>query len=237
MCHHDIPSHHFARYSRQHPTTNFLSSDIHPTCSPRRIATHENFKMTADSNLNKVLSPKYLAHVVLRTPDLQAMAKFYKTFLGARASFENERMAFLTYDEEHHRVALIEIPGLAGRAGKSAGLDHIAFTYATLTDLLTAYKQRKAVGILPVWCTNHGPTTSMYYQDPDGNRIETQVDNFDTAEEASAYMAGPELMENPIGVDFDPEEVVRMLEDGVPEAEIKKRPNIGPRGVESVSWQ
>lgn len=40
---------------------------------------------------------------------------------------------------------------------------------------------------------NHGPTTSLYYRDPDGNQIETQVDNFETAEEATAFMNSPEL--------------------------------------------
>jgi hypothetical protein len=46
----------------------------------------------------------------------------------------------------------------------------------------------------------------MYYTDPDGNRIETQVDNFDTIEEANAYMASTAFAENPIGIDFDPDD-------------------------------
>ncbi|TGJ80607.1 hypothetical protein E0Z10_g8165 [Xylaria hypoxylon] len=192
--------------------------------------------MIANSSPDKVLSPKYMAHIVLRTPDLQAMSAFYKTFLGAHASWENEQMAFLTYDDEHHRIALIGIPGLQAKVQKSAGLDHIAFTYETMTDLLTAYKQRKAVGILPVWSINHGPTTSMYYEDPDGNRVETQVDNFETVEETNAFMVGPEFLQNPIGADFEPEELIRKLENGVPESDIKRRPNVGDRGPESIPW-
>ncbi|KAI1194563.1 Glyoxalase/Bleomycin resistance protein/Dihydroxybiphenyl dioxygenase [Nemania serpens] len=190
--------------------------------------------MAANSSSSKVLSPKSMAHVVLRTPDLKTMSTFYKTFLGAHASWENEKMAFLTYDDEHHRIAILEIPDLPEKVRKSAGLDHVAFTYETLADLLTAYKQRKAHGILPVWCINHGPTTSMYYEDPDGHRVEAQVDNFDTVEETNAFMRGPEFETNPIGVDFDPEELIRKLESGVPESEIKKRPDIGPRGPETI---
>ncbi|KAJ2987599.1 hypothetical protein NUW58_g4414 [Xylaria curta] len=186
--------------------------------------------------MSKVLSPKYMAHIVLKTPDLKAMSSFYKTFLGAHANWENEQLAFLTYDDEHHRIALIEIPGLPTNAQKSAGLDHIAFAYGTLDDLLTAYKQRKALGILPVWSVNHGPTMSLYYQDPDGNRIETQVDNFETVEETNAFMAGQEFLKNPIGVDVDPEELIRKLEEGVPGSEIRKRPDVGVRGPESVPW-
>ncbi|KAI1365995.1 Glyoxalase/Bleomycin resistance protein/Dihydroxybiphenyl dioxygenase [Xylaria arbuscula] len=195
--------------------------------------------MTAQSNTTKVLSPKYLAHVVLKTGDLPTMSKFYQAFLGARVNFEDENLCFLAYDEEHHRVALIGIPNLPAvkAVPAAAGLDHIAFAYGSLADLLTAYTQRKALGITPAWCTNHGPTTSMYYHDPDGNRIETQVDNFETVEEANAFMAGPEFRENPIGVDFDPEEVLGMLGRGVPEGEIKMRGSVGPRGVGDIPIQ
>lgn len=43
-------------------------------------------------------------------------------------------------------------------------VQHVAFTFDTLDGLLLAYRQRKARGILPMWCVNHGPTTSLYYQ-------------------------------------------------------------------------
>ncbi|RSL58704.1 hypothetical protein CEP54_007612 [Fusarium duplospermum] len=182
----------------------------------------------------QVLPPKSLAHVVLRTSNYKPMVSFYKAFLGAHASFENEQLAFLTYDEEHHRVASGNVPGTTDKIPTSAGLEHIAFQFDNLNDLLTAYQQRKARGILPIWCVNHGPTTSIYYQDPDGNQLETQVDNFDTVEAASAMMASPEYAENPLGVDFDPEDVIRKLKAGGSEASIRKRANIGPRGLETI---
>lgn len=145
-------------------------------------------------------------------------------------------MAFLSYDAEHHRIALIEVPGLGAKAHKSAGLDHIAFGYDSLADLLTAYTQRKRLGILPVWSVNHGPTVSMYYADPDGNRLETQVDCFATVEEASAFMTTPAFEANPIGADVDPEELIRKLAAGVPEAELLKREDVGARGPDSIPW-
>ncbi|KAI0106883.1 Glyoxalase/Bleomycin resistance protein/Dihydroxybiphenyl dioxygenase [Daldinia grandis] len=189
----------------------------------------------AGANLpGKVLSPDHLAHVVLRTGRFKPVVEFYKVFLGARVVSENESLAFLTYDSEHHRVAIVSIPGLGDKIRLSAGLDHMAFTFKTLNDLTTAYLQRKAHGILPVWCVNHGPTTSIYYQDPDGNILETQVDNFDTVEESTNFMIGPEFVENPIGVDFDPEDLIRRLKSGEPESEIKRRPNIGSRGFEGI---
>jgi hypothetical protein len=47
-----------------------------------------------------------------------------------------------------------------------------------------------------VWCTNHGPATSIYYTDPDGNQLECLLENFNSAEDAVAFMDGPEFNEN-----------------------------------------
>ena len=42
----------------------------------------------------------------------------------------------------------------------------MAFTYEKLSELLGNYERLRDRGIKPVWCVNHGPTTSMYYSDP-----------------------------------------------------------------------
>jgi catechol-2,3-dioxygenase len=178
-----------------------------------------------------VLRPKYLAHVVLRTTpeNFPQMVQYYKTFFNAHASHENDFLSFLTYDEEHHRVAIVAPPGTVPRLDNGTGLRHMAFTFDNLDDLALAYLQRKANGILPARCINHGVTTSLYYQDPDKNEIETQVDNFDSVQEMIDYMDSPDFKENPIGVNFDPEVLVRRLKAGEPHEAIKKRPNIGTR--------
>lgn len=75
---------------------------------------------------------------------------------------------------------------------------------------------------------------SLYYRDPDGNQIETQVDCFDTTDEANRFMMSDEFCENPIGVDFDPEDYIQKLKSGVPVADIVKRPRIGPRSLADV---
>ncbi|EOD45175.1 Glyoxalase bleomycin resistance dioxygenase protein [Neofusicoccum parvum] len=162
------------------------------------------------------------------------MVSFYKTFLNATASYENEFASFLTYDSEHHRIAIVATPNGTPKVPTAAGLAHVAFTFNTLSDLALAYLQRKAHGMEPSGCINHGPTTSMYYRDPDGNQIETQVDNFDTAEEASEYMSSEAFRINPVGADFEPEELVRRLKAGEDEREIKRPVDVGPRSLESV---
>ena len=126
-------------------------------------------------------------------------------------------------------MAIIALPGTLPPVPNSTGLLHFALTFPSLTDLTLAYLQRKAHGIEPYWCINHGPTTSIYYRDPDGNDVETQVENFDTLEEACEFMDGPLYKENPIGTDFVPEELIKRLQSGEDERVIKKRVEIGPR--------
>jgi catechol-2,3-dioxygenase len=127
------------------------------------------------------VSPAKFAHVVLRTGQFDKMAEWYQTALAARIAVRDERLYFLSCDDEHHRLALIRIPGLPPRDPDSAGTGHVAYSYRDLGELLATYRRLKAHGILPHWPINHGMTTSMYYRDPDDNRVELQIDNFATA--------------------------------------------------------
>jgi catechol-2,3-dioxygenase len=179
----------------------------------------------------KVKSPSKLAHVVLQTTKLKEMVSYWETFLGAEVSFNNGHLAFMSYDDEHHRIAIAQAPGVGPRDSATSGIQHIAFTFDNLQDLMLAYRARKQHGILPSWSVNHGITTSMYYRDPDGNAIETQVDNFDNNEEATAFMSSPFFAQNPIGTDFDPEDLIKRLDSGEDETSIKKRVEIGQRYV------
>ena len=61
------------------------------------------------------------------------------------------------------------------------------------------------LAISPKVSIQHGVTTSLYYQDPDGNYVEMQVDNFATAREATAYMEGPEYAADNVGIGFNPQ--------------------------------
>jgi catechol 2,3-dioxygenase-like lactoylglutathione lyase family enzyme len=174
------------------------------------------------------ITPAKFAHVVLKTANYDGMIEWYATVLQAQVVFRNEFIAFLTYDDEHHRVAIIKLPGGRASDPDASGVHHIAFTYATLGDLLSTYRRLKARGIEPARCINHGPTTSMYYCDPDGLRVELQIDNFATAEEGQAYLTGPDFADNPIGVIYDPEQLIRDYESGLSMAELVRRPPLPP---------
>jgi len=160
---------------------------------------------------------------VLRSNHFGETTAWYKTVLGAEPVFENAVLCFLTYDDEHHRLAILNTADAPGTPEGCAGVDHIAFTLASLGDLLSSYRRLEALGIQPVSCINHGPTTSMYYQDPDGNRVELQVDNFDTPEALKGWFAREDFAQNPIGVTFDPEKLVERFRAGDPISELVKQ--------------
>ena len=180
------------------------------------------------------IAPVKLAHAVMRTSRYDKMVQWYKTVLEAETVFANEQLTFLTYDEEHHRVAITNMPGLLDRPRFLASVDHLAFTYEGLGDLAHTYRRLKAADILPQWCINHGGTTSMYYTDPDGNYVELQVDNFTTAEDLNAFLYGPDFATNPVGVDFDPEEFCTRHDGGASHEELIRWPEVSPRGPETM---
>jgi catechol-2,3-dioxygenase len=179
------------------------------------------------------MPPTKLAHVVFQTNHIKEMRDWYCSVLGGRVIYEDEHLSFVTYDDEHHRVAFVDFGPLAPREDGGGGLQvrptdrpglhHVAFTFGSMAELVDSYVRLRDLGIRPFFCVNHGPTTSMYYTDPDGNRVELQIDNFATAEEGQAWMLSPAFARNPIGVEYDPEVLVARFRSGVPVAELVVR--------------
>ena len=167
-------------------------------------------------------SPTKLSHIVLQTNRRREMIDWYCTVLGAELLYEAERISFISYDDEHHRVAFLDPGPLAERepqgpmAGKEAGLHHVAFTFGGLDDLIDNYQRLQRLGITPHRCVNHGVTTSMYYHDPDRNEVELLVDNFATAAEGKAYMRRRSVNDkNPVGIVYEPEDLVGRVRAGL----------------------
>ena len=168
------------------------------------------------TGLDQAIPPVKMAHFVLRTKQLDELKAWYSTVLGAQVVVENPMMAFMTFDDEHHRLALIQNPNFADRPDNAVGLEHFAYTLRDLEALLHTYRRLADARIRPYWCVNHGPTTSMYYRDPEGNQVEFQVDNFPSVEELQAWFRSDAFAKNPIGVNFDPDKLLARWEAGEP---------------------
>lgn len=173
------------------------------------------------------IRPAKFVHVVYRTYRFEEMISWYRKVFDAKVQHQAPMLAFLTYDDEHHRMAFLNLSMIAPDGPQSradlVGVDHVAYTFNSLRDLAENYGQLKDMGILPYWCLHHGITISMYYGDPDGNRMEFQVDACKTNEEANAFMRGPGFAQNPIGVEFDPDDLLARLRAGEPEASFMTR--------------
>jgi len=169
------------------------------------------------------VSPAKLAHIVLRTPRYDEMIAWYIKVLDASLAFGTPLISFITYDDEHHRVAFVNMPQIGDCDPMAAGLDHVAFTYGSLRELIATYERLKKDDLLPGWCINHGPTTSLYYKDPDGNQVELQIDNFATEDDLNAWFQSGMFQANPIGVEFDPDILAAKFHAGTPLSELVKQ--------------
>jgi catechol-2,3-dioxygenase len=185
---------------------------------------------THNKEVSMSATPKF-AHVVLQTSNLDAMRNWYCDLLNGHVVYEGHGLSFVTFDEEHHRIAFMSPPAqLYAKSPTAAGMHHVAYTFDTLDDLLERYTELKGKGIEPRVPIQHGVTTSLYYQDPDGNFVEMQVDNFAEPHQATEYMEGPEYDGDPVGVAFEPEKMIEARKAGVSVQELTSR-----RWAETVS--
>jgi catechol 2,3-dioxygenase-like lactoylglutathione lyase family enzyme len=176
--------------------------------------------------------PSKLAHVVYMTRRFDEMVAWYQAVFEAKVQYQNPALSFLTYDDEHHRFAFANMSafdptGDIRELPPGIGVNHVGYTYANLGDLLETYSRLKGLGITPYWRVHHGLTLSMYYRDPDGNRMEFQVDCCANAEEAHAYMHSDAFAANPVGVEIDLDALLAQYRDGVPSKMLLVQPE-GP---------
>jgi len=161
-----------------------------------------------------------ISHYGIRAQRYKAMVQWYQTVFHAKIQHENEFLAFMTFDEEHHRLVIFEDPATVAKPENAAGVDHVAYGFASFGDLVSTYERLKAEGITPFLPLNHRFTTSLYYHDPDGNDVELSVDNFPTKRECDAFMRTDQMAEigrPPFGHAFDPDELARLYHQGVPD--------------------
>jgi catechol-2,3-dioxygenase len=164
-------------------------------------------------------TPAYISHYGLRAKNLRATVDWYTTVFNAKIQHQNEFLAFMTFDDEHHRLVIFEDSATVAKPPTAAGVDHVGFGVASFGDLVATYERLKMRGITPFLPLNHKFTTSLYYRDPDGNEIELSVDNF-SKPECNEFITSERMDEigrPPFGCEFDPEELARQYHAGVPD--------------------
>jgi len=178
-----------------------------------------------------------LSEVVLCTPFYERLCAFYSEVLRQPPSLDMTpesgrctsdpdvptRIAFFNLPSSYpytQRVAIFECADVGVRDRRAVGLHHLQIRYRDLGTLFDAFEHLKTVGHRPVESANHGIATSLYYLDPDGNRVELSGMNFPTEEEMKAYMGSEAFRRNPDGYKIDPEEFQRRHRDGASFADL-----------------
>ncbi|WP_428394265.1 VOC family protein [Lichenicoccus sp.] len=88
----------------------------------------------------------------------------------------------------------------------SPGLHHMQLTVGSFAELCDKYAELEEKGLKPHRSSDHGPMTSLYYRDPDGNNVEIRAQNYPTLEAMVAFMSSDAFKANPSGTEIDPEE-------------------------------
>jgi catechol-2,3-dioxygenase len=84
---------------------------------------------------------------------------------------QTDQWTVLSFGVMHHDIALIQAPPDATRGG--LGLQHIGLEIeGDIDDLRRLYAQLLDAGVEVVKTTDHGVGTGVYFEDPEGNRLE-----------------------------------------------------------------
>lgn len=119
------------------------------------------------------------SHVGIYVTDLETMTDFYHRVLGFpitdRGPLHGAEMVFFSRNpREHHQVVLVagRPPGLPAKV-----INQLSFRVAGLGELKRFYRRiRDAAEASDIHPICHGHAWSVYFRDPEGNRIEAYTD-------------------------------------------------------------
>ena len=118
------------------------------------------------------------SHMGIYVADLPRMEDFYTRVLGFavtdRGSLGPVSLIFLSRDPcEHHQIVLAA--GRPGAAGFNP-INQISFRVGDFAGLREMHRRLEKEGVQDLAPVSHGNALSVYFKDPEGNRIELFVD-------------------------------------------------------------
>lgn len=119
--------------------------------------------------------PKWeLSHIGIYVTDMDRMREFYTRLLGFRVMDQGElrnglRLTFLSKDpKDHHQIVLV-----SGRAkGTPSTINQITFRVASIKEVRIMHELLVANHVDGIDPVDHGNAWSVYFLDPEGNRLE-----------------------------------------------------------------
>ena len=177
--------------------------------------------------------------VVLKTSQYAALKSWYSRVLDTKPMFESERredlgpgamrqMCIIRPCSEFpftESLVIFDFAELRQNNQTVSGMDHFQMQFASIDHLFDRYEALAAHGIVPTRSANHGPSTSFYYRDPDGNRVELSAKNYATEVETLLFIQSEAFRRNPAGIDVDPTEYVGRYRNGVSLEELRRIPS------------
>ncbi len=117
-----------------------------------------------------------LSHFELYVANVESMEAFYSHYLGFTVTDRGAGSAGMVFmsrnPDEHHQLVLN--PVVSDKPVQSP-IDHISFRVDTLADLRRFHESLSA-GPAALQTVSHGTTWSIYFRDPEGNRLELFTD-------------------------------------------------------------
>lgn len=160
--------------------------------------------------------PLSFSHMGVFVTDPDRMEDFYTRVLGFavtdRGPLGATQLVFLSRNPaEHHQIVLA-----SGRppGGGFNSINQISFRMADLAGLREMYRRLKSEGVAELAPVTHGNAISLYFKDPEGNRIELFIDT-------------PWYVQQPLRVPVDlerPEDEIWAVVEG----EARKQPGFRP---------
>jgi len=121
-----------------------------------------------------------LAHAGLWTFDFEMMVDFYVSLfrfvVSDRGQQNGRHYAFLTASAEAHHELVIVSGRVLTAPPSPGGLNQISFRLQALSDLRSFHGRLAGYPVTGVVTLTHGNAWSVYFHDPEGNRLEVFVD-------------------------------------------------------------